>query len=96
MLFSAADQTAMIAALGESITLNSATVTADFRLESAPVQIFDGSVMSSAPTARITDAVKVANSADYGSTVTARSVNYTVAEMRQEQSGLWLLILTKA
>lgn len=103
MLLSAADQTDAIAALGEacshSVTVAEVTTvtafTGDFRLESQPVQLFDGSVMSSAPMVRITEAVKSALAIDLGSSITARSVAYTVAEARQEQSGLWLLILTK-
>ena len=58
--------------------------------------MFDGSVMSSTPVVRVTAADFAARSIDYGSTVTARSVNYTVAEIRQEQSGLYMLALTKA
>lgn len=96
MILSAADQSTVIAALGETVTVNGTSITGDFRLESQPVQMYDGSVMSSAPTLRITAADYTARSVAYGSTVTARSVNYTVAELRQEQSGLWLLILTKA
>ena len=95
MILSAADQTAMLAAIGEAVTVNGVSVTADFRLESAPVQIFDGSVMSSNPMARISSADFSARSVDYGSNVIARSVTYTVAEIRQEQSGFYLLILTK-
>jgi hypothetical protein len=104
MQFSTADQTALIGALAETVTLsvtvgtNTSTTAllGDFRLESAPVQMYDGTVMSSAPIVRITDAVRTDNSIALGSTLICRSVTYTVAEMRQEQSGLWLLILNKS
>lgn len=95
MTLTAADQAAIIAALGETVTVNGATVTGDFRLESQPVQLYDGSVMSGAPSLRITAADHAARSVDYGSAITARGVSYTVVEIRQEQAGLYLLTLTK-
>lgn len=93
MIFTPADQTAIIAAIGETITLNGVSVVADFRLESQPVQLFDGSIMSSSPVARITAAEHAANAVDYGTLVTARGIDYSVSEIRQEQSGLMLLVL---
>lgn len=96
MQLSAADQTAIIASLGETITLAGTAALADFRTESTPVVMYDGSVMGSSPTARITAAELAAHAVTYGSTVVARGVSYTVTEIRQEQSGLVLLALTKA
>lgn len=96
MIFTPADQTALIAALGETVTIGGVSVTGDFRLESTPVALYDGSVMSSSPSLRITAADYTARAVDYGTAVTARGVDYTVAELRQEQSGLWLLSLTRS
>lgn len=96
MQFSAADQAAMLAAVGETITVGGSSITADYRTNSKPVQLFDGSVLSSAPLARISAADYAATAADIGTAVVARGITYTVAEPpREEESGLWLLILTR-
>lgn len=95
MIFSAADQTALIAALGESVTLAGTSVVADFRREGNPVNGFDGSVICSAPTLRIPAALRATLEVGYGTPVIAGAAAYQVAEIIEEQSGLVLLILTR-
>lgn len=95
MQLSPADQAAMISAVGETVTIGGVSVTADFRTESAPVQVFEGRVMSSSPVCRVTAADFTASSIDYGTPITARGIDYAVSEIRQEQSGFYLLALVK-
>lgn len=96
MPFSAADQAAMIAATGQSVTIDDTPVTAKFRLASEPVVLFDGSVMSSAPTVMLTAADYAATAPDVGSIVQIDSTYYQVTEPpSQDSGGFWRLILTK-
>lgn len=101
MQLSAAEQTALLADIGETVTFaavgegTATTCTGFFRLPYQVVTMFDGGVSSAEPSVVLTAADAAAQSADYGRALSVRGVDYLVSEVQADNSGLVRLILTK-
>ena len=87
MNFSTTDLTAMLDAVGETVTIAGNPTTADFRLDGQLVQMFSGNVESIRPVCRVTPAQVSRYAIAHGTTIIVRGVTYTVVEVTPEQSG---------
>jgi hypothetical protein len=103
MQFNAADQAALIATVGETVTFaaviqggDPTTCTGFFRLPWDVLNPLDGMISTTAPTVLITSADAATQGAAYGRALSVRSTNYTVTELQPENSGMVRLILKKA
>lgn len=95
MKFSAADQTAMIATLGEAVTIGTTSTTGDFRTSARDVNLFTGQVESTGPYCRVTESQVADLGITHGTSVTAGGVAYTVIGINEETGGFVTLNLAE-
>lgn len=95
-MFSATDQSDLIAAMPGAIsaTVESTTITVDFRTESEPALFTDGSIEQGKPYCIATAADVAANTIDHGSDITIGSDIWYVIGKKQRQDGMFRLTLS--
>jgi hypothetical protein len=95
-MFSAADQTDLIAAMpgAVSASVGGDTITVDFRTESEPALFTDGSIEQGKPYCIATAADVAANAIDHGSDITIASDIWYVIGKKQRQDGMFRLTLS--
>ncbi|MBC7963807.1 MAG: hypothetical protein H7Y05_12785 [Steroidobacteraceae bacterium] len=95
-MFSEVEQREIIAALpgATSATLDSGTITVDFRSESEPVMFSDGSVEQGKPYCIATAADVASHDIQHGTAITIALTTWYVVGRRQKQDGLYRLTLS--
>ena len=95
-MFSASDQTAIIAAMPSAVsaTVGDTAITVDFRTESEPTMFTDGSIEQGKPYCIASAADVAANVIVHGSDITTDSGIWYVIGKKQRQDGMFRLTLS--